>query len=398
MGLAGLARWKTKSTGSATSMNSLTSAARNVNPLSRTCSMFSSVPVSRLSRQMTRWPFSSRYSHRCDPRNPAPPVTTDVVMVVLSICAARADHRAGRLPHDVQVALQRPGLHVLQVEAHHVVEREVTAPADLPEPRDARQHDVPPPVQFFHELTVAQRQRARPDKAHVALEHAEELGQLVEAQTPQDAADAGDPRIVTHFEQRAVGLVELLQRALGLPGVMDHGAKLVEVEGPLTDADALVNEEHRSVRRHLDQGGDDEEQRTQDDQQKRRHDSVRSPLDEIAAGARGLRAHHEEWAVEPRDMGHGVSGRVQLSRDELECDTGVAARLHDRPELAVDGAGAGHDAFRCAGGRKCVSQVVVAGNDRRRLADVPIPLTLSVWSNQPDDLRPAFGSEYGEPR
>src|SRR5450759_226477 len=398
MGLAGLARWKTKSTVSATSMGSTQSTWRNSKASLRRCSMFSSVPVSRLSRQMTRWPFSSRYSQRCDPRNPAPPVTTDVVMVVLSICAARADHRAGRLPHDVQVALQRPGLHVLQVEAHHVVERQVTAPADLPEPGDARQHDVPPPVPFFHELAVSQRQRARSDKAHVALEHTEELGQLVEAQTPQDATDPCDARIVTHLEQHAVGFVELLQGALGLPGVMDHGAKLVEVEGPLTDADALVNEEHRSVRRHLDQGGDDEEQRTQDDQQKRRHDSVRSPLDEIAAGARGLRAHQEEWTVEPRDMGHGVSGRVQLSRDELECDTGVAARLHDRPELAVDGAGAGNNDLRCAGGRKCVCQVVVAGNDRRRLADAAIQLTLSVWDNQPDDLHAAFGSEYGEPR
>src|SRR5665647_1991107 len=133
MGLAGLASWKTKSTGSSMSMWSLTSAARNVNPLSRTCSMFSSVPVSRLSRQMTRWPFSSRYSHRCDPRNPAPPVTTDVVMRVLSICTSRTHDRAGRSPHDVHVALERPGLHVLQIEAHHVVERQVAAPADLPE-------------------------------------------------------------------------------------------------------------------------------------------------------------------------------------------------------------------------------------------------------------------------
>src|SRR6185437_1570955 len=42
------------------------------------CSMFSSEPVSRLSTQMTRSPLSSRYSQRCEPRNPAPPVTTDV--------------------------------------------------------------------------------------------------------------------------------------------------------------------------------------------------------------------------------------------------------------------------------------------------------------------------------
>ena len=40
--------------------------------------MFSSDPVSRLSTQMTRCPSVSRWSQRCDPRNPAPPVTTEV--------------------------------------------------------------------------------------------------------------------------------------------------------------------------------------------------------------------------------------------------------------------------------------------------------------------------------
>src|SRR5437763_14442867 len=42
--------------------------------------MFSRLPVSRLSRQMTRQSRSSRYSHRCEPRNPAPPVTTAVLI------------------------------------------------------------------------------------------------------------------------------------------------------------------------------------------------------------------------------------------------------------------------------------------------------------------------------
>src|SRR5450756_2827016 len=137
--------------------------------------MFCSDPVSRLSRQITLWSLRSRYSHRCDPRNPAPPVTTDVVMGVLSVGAARAQHCAGRPPHDVQVALQRPGLHVLQVEPHHVVKAQIAASADLPEPGDARQHDMSPPLPFFHELVVSQRQSARADEAHVALEHVEEL-------------------------------------------------------------------------------------------------------------------------------------------------------------------------------------------------------------------------------
>src|ERR1019366_9208443 len=45
---------------------------------SRRCSMLASEPVSRLSTQMTRFPRASSSSHRCEPRNPAPPVTRQV--------------------------------------------------------------------------------------------------------------------------------------------------------------------------------------------------------------------------------------------------------------------------------------------------------------------------------
>src|SRR6476660_4161111 len=45
---------------------------------SRICSMFASEPVSRLSTQITRLPRASSSSHRCEPRNPAPPVTRHV--------------------------------------------------------------------------------------------------------------------------------------------------------------------------------------------------------------------------------------------------------------------------------------------------------------------------------
>src|SRR5262249_48159303 len=50
----------------------------NTNASSRMCSMFARDPVSRLSTQITRCPSASRCSHRCDPRKPAPPVTTEV--------------------------------------------------------------------------------------------------------------------------------------------------------------------------------------------------------------------------------------------------------------------------------------------------------------------------------
>lgn len=40
--------------------------------------MFAMLPVIRLSIPITRWPSASRRSVRCEPRNPAPPVTTEI--------------------------------------------------------------------------------------------------------------------------------------------------------------------------------------------------------------------------------------------------------------------------------------------------------------------------------
>ena len=45
--------------------------------------MFASVPVSRLSTQITRWLRASSASQRWEPRNPAPPVTTEVDIGVM---------------------------------------------------------------------------------------------------------------------------------------------------------------------------------------------------------------------------------------------------------------------------------------------------------------------------
>src|ERR1043166_8259850 len=41
------------------------------------CAMLSVLPVMRLSMAMTRWPSARSRSERCEPRKPAPPVTTD---------------------------------------------------------------------------------------------------------------------------------------------------------------------------------------------------------------------------------------------------------------------------------------------------------------------------------
>ena len=54
--------------------------------------MFCSEPVSRLSTQMTRCPSRASESQRCDPRKPAPPVTTAVG--ISSMLPRPSEHRA----------------------------------------------------------------------------------------------------------------------------------------------------------------------------------------------------------------------------------------------------------------------------------------------------------------
>src|SRR3954469_25368641 len=74
------------------------SLCRNRNSGKRMCAMFFSDPVSRLSTQMTRWPRRRSSSQRCDPRNPAPPVTRQVAMNAQGTACAGSRTARGRAP------------------------------------------------------------------------------------------------------------------------------------------------------------------------------------------------------------------------------------------------------------------------------------------------------------
>ena len=108
----------------------------------------------------------------------------------------------------------RPVLEVREVEPDEVVEREAGAAGDLPEAGHARKHRVAAAVPVLEQLVVAKRQRPRPDEAHLALQHVHDLRDLVEREAPQEAADAGDTRVVADLEERALGLVLLLELGL----------------------------------------------------------------------------------------------------------------------------------------------------------------------------------------
>ena len=79
------------------------------------------------------------------------------------------------------------------------------APAiHLPEAGHTRLHAeaafVPLSVDAFD---IPHRQGSRTNQAHLALEDVEELGQLVNAETSEEFADAGDARVILDLEDGA---------------------------------------------------------------------------------------------------------------------------------------------------------------------------------------------------
>src|SRR4029450_2165111 len=123
--------------------------------------MFATSPVIRLSIPTTEKPRSSRYSLRCDPRNPAAPVTKALGILVQGDLvqghrrrakpdslrrSARGLRRGGgaappsismvlaeaveqREDQDLQVEPQRPVLDVVEIELDALLDRGVAAPA-----------------------------------------------------------------------------------------------------------------------------------------------------------------------------------------------------------------------------------------------------------------------------
>ncbi len=136
-------------------------------------------------------------------------------------------------------------LEVDEVEVHEVVEVELRAPGDLPQPGDAGQHEVALAVPVLEHVVVALGQRTRADERHLAAQHVDQLRQLVQREAPQLAADRRQARIIANLEQRAGRLVELFEVCLALLGVGVHRAELQAGERPLADADGAWSDTAR---------------------------------------------------------------------------------------------------------------------------------------------------------
>src|SRR5207244_8008529 len=106
-----------------------------------------------------------------------------------SIRARAAEDGRDRLGENRDVEPDRPVLEVVEVEPDEVVEAEVRAAGDLPEPRHARADEIALAVPALELGVVAQRQRAGPDEAHLAAEHVPDLWHLVEREAAQERPD-----------------------------------------------------------------------------------------------------------------------------------------------------------------------------------------------------------------
>ena len=79
---------------------------------------------------------------------------------------------------------------------------------------------------------LARQRRARADQAHVAAQHVEQLGQLVEGEAAQPAARAGDPRVVLHLEEAVARSRSRRAGRRAAPRRRHHGAELEAAERP----------------------------------------------------------------------------------------------------------------------------------------------------------------------
>src|SRR5215470_9210543 len=128
-------------------------------------------------------------------------------------------------PDDLEIEPEGPALDVLDVVLDALLERGVAAQAvDLGPTGDPRLHLVAEHVAghgLAEPLDEDRPLRTRPHHAHLAAQHVDELGQLVEAEAPEEGAEPSAARVA------GVGP----HRARAPLGVGLHGAELQHVEG-----------------------------------------------------------------------------------------------------------------------------------------------------------------------
>src|SRR5581483_6858354 len=121
----------------------------------------------------------------------------------------------------------------LQIQQHPILEPQPVPASCLPKAGDPRPYRKAAPLPAAAQtLDIPDRQRPRTYQRHFALEHVEELGQLIETGAPEPAPYPRDTRIVANLECGAEYFIQGLK--LGLPGlgINGHGPKFPHEKPP----------------------------------------------------------------------------------------------------------------------------------------------------------------------
>lgn len=129
-------------------------------------------------------------------------------------------------PH---VQAERLMLHVKFVELDFVRYGKLISAVDLGVPRNSGNQPMNPFLGSQRgEIALVEERRSRPDQAHVALEYAVELRQLVQAEPAQDLPDGSHPVGGVFKQMRRYGRCSLT-----------HGPELGHFENSVIFADAV---------------------------------------------------------------------------------------------------------------------------------------------------------------
>src|SRR6266849_4703375 len=262
--IAWAARWKTVST-------SYSLMARSTTPgvliLPCTSSMRSTMPSASRRRPppesrstpTTVAPRASKPAASPPPTNPPIPVTRTVrsfhpsrpLLVIRSARSFTRDHAWDGPKEDLEVQPKRPLARVAQVQPDHPVVLQSAAAAHLPEAGQPRPKVEPQPLMNVVIVELMVEGGTGSDEAHLAPENVDQLRELVEARSPNHAANPRHPRVRPNLEHRRLRLVECQQSTAQLLRAGHHRAKLVDPKGSAIASHPMLVEEDRAGRVEL---------------------------------------------------------------------------------------------------------------------------------------------------
>src|SRR5713101_6879249 len=144
----------------------------------------------------------------------------------ISLRAPAEQHNLDGLEHDHHVEAERHVLEVIEIVLQllfGVLKAVAVLVAHLGPTCDSRPDRIAYSVKrnlFCQHLHKFRTLWARPDKAHIALEHAPQLRNLIESRSAEEFSDFRDARVIVQRPGRA---------AIGFC-VLSHGSKLVAME------------------------------------------------------------------------------------------------------------------------------------------------------------------------